>query len=106
ELATWTQAAQLATAGMEVGAHTLSHPFLDRLASAEQIREIAGSVQLIAERLGVRVEGLAYPGGAFNPDSVGAAQGCGLRYAVTTLAGDNGPRSLRFELQRGGVGAG
>src|SRR5262249_10011234 len=59
ELATWEQARALADAGMEIGAHTLTHPFLDRLDAAEQSREIGGSVRVIAERLGVAVVGLA-----------------------------------------------
>jgi peptidoglycan/xylan/chitin deacetylase (PgdA/CDA1 family) len=91
---------------MEVGAHTLTHPFLDRLGEAEQRHEIGGSVQRIEERLGIEVAGLAYPGGAFDPHSVAAASASGLRYAVTTLAGDNDSSSPRFELKRRGFDEG
>lgn len=106
ELATWDQARALVESRMELGAHTLTHPFLDRLDKAEQWREIGASVGLIEAHLGVRVEGLAYPGGAFNAESVEAANGCGLRHAVTTVAGDNAKHSPRFELKRRGFDEG
>jgi peptidoglycan/xylan/chitin deacetylase (PgdA/CDA1 family) len=91
---------------MEVGAHTLSHPYLDRLEAREQLREIGGSVDLVKERLGVRVSGLAFPGGAFDEHSVRVARACGLRYAVTTEAGDNVSETPPFELRRRGFDEG
>ena len=106
ELATWAQAARLPAAGMEVGAHTLSHPYLDRLDAATQIHEITGSMRLIEERLGIRAMGLAYPGGAYDAHSIAAVNECGLRHAVTTRAGDNDPRSPAFELRRRGFDEG
>jgi len=106
ELATWEQADRLVAAGMEVGAHTLTHPFLDRLDPAEQSREIGGSVARIAERLGVRPDGIAYPGGAFDAGSIAAARAAGLHYAVTTRAGVNRSGAPRFELRRRGFDEG
>src|SRR5262249_24764639 len=90
----------------EIGAHTLTHPFLDRLDAAEQSREIGGSVRVIAERLGVAVVGLAYPGGAFDAASITAARGARLAYAVTTRAGSNRPGAPAFELRRRGFDEG
>jgi peptidoglycan/xylan/chitin deacetylase (PgdA/CDA1 family) len=106
ELATWEAAARLAAAGMEIGAHTLTHPFLDRLAPEAQQQEIAGSVEGIARRLGVRPIGIAYPGGAYDAASVEASRRAGLGYAVTTRAGDNGADASRFELGRRGFDEG
>ena len=106
ELATWDQAARLGKAGMEVGAHTLSHPLLDRLDPREQAREIGGSVERIAERLGVRPIGIAYPGGAYDAASIAASRAAGLEYAATTRAGDNRSDTGRFELKRRGFDEG
>ena len=106
ELATWDQAAQLAEAGMEVGAHTLSHPFLDQLDADAQAREIGGSVERIAARLGIQCRGIAYPGGAYDAGSIRAARDAGLAYAVTTRAGDNAAEAPRFELNRRGFDEG
>ena|GEM_PF-3463638 len=106
ELATWKEAARLPAAGMEIGAHTLSHPYLDRLDAATQRREIQGSVRLIEERLGIRITGLAYPGGAYDASSLEVVREGGLRHAVTTRAGDNDRGSSAFELRRRGFDEG
>lgn len=105
-LATWNEAARLAEAGMEVGAHTLNHPFLSLHAPARQREEIAGSIELIARRLGVRAAGLAYPGGDHDADTLEAAAACGLGHAVTTRAGDNGTERPRLALRRRGLSDG
>jgi peptidoglycan/xylan/chitin deacetylase (PgdA/CDA1 family) len=106
ELATWSEAERLAEAGMEVGAHTLAHPYLDRLPASAQAAEIAGSVERIAARLGVRPVGLAFPGGAYDAASIEACRRAGLSYAVTTRAGDNHALTPRFELSRRGFDEG
>jgi len=102
ELADWERARELVAAGMEVGAHTLTHPHLSLLAPAEQAAEIAGSRARIEARLGVPVRGLAYPGGDHDACTVAAARAAGLGYAVTTRAGEARPADDRFRLPRRG----
>jgi peptidoglycan/xylan/chitin deacetylase (PgdA/CDA1 family) len=106
ELATWDDLAVLKERAMEVGAHTLGHPFLDLMAADDQRREIAGSVALIEARLGVRPAGVAFPGGGYDDASIDAARAAGLAYAVTTRAGDNRRVTPRFELRRRGLSEG
>jgi peptidoglycan/xylan/chitin deacetylase (PgdA/CDA1 family) len=106
ELATWATCRELQEHGMEVGAHTLTHPFLSLLPAETQREEIAGSVELIALRLGVRCGGLAYPGGDHDATTIEAASAAGLAYAVTTRAGDNDPHSPRHALRRRGLSEG
>jgi peptidoglycan/xylan/chitin deacetylase (PgdA/CDA1 family) len=106
ELATWPEAARLAEAGMEVGAHTLTHPFLSLLPPAGQRAEIAGSIETIERRLGVRPRGLAYPGGDHDDVTVEVAGSLGLSHAVTTRRGDNGPATPRLRLSRRGLSEG
>ena len=106
ELATWDELAGLAPRGMEVGAHTLSHPFLARLSAERQDAEIGGSVDLIERRLGIRPAGLAYPGGDYDAASVAACRRHGLGYSVTTRRGDARPESAPFELPRRGLSEG
>ncbi len=106
ELATWDAAAALVRSGMEVGAHTLTHPHLTTLTPDAQAREIGGSVELIERRLGVRPTGLAYPGGDHDARSVEVTRGCGLVYAVTTRSGINTPPASRYELLRRGLSDG
>jgi len=106
ELATWAEAEALRDAGMEVGAHTLTHPFLSLLGPEAQRREVEGSITLIERRLGVRPRGLAYPAGDHDDDSVAAAGSAGLAYAVTTRAGDVRPGTFRLALPRRGLSDG
>lgn len=106
ELATWATCRELLEHRMEVGAHTLTHPFLSLLPAHAQREEIAGSVELIAQRLGVRCAGLAYPGGDHDATTIETASASGLAYAVSTRAGDNGPRSGRYALRRRGLSEG
>jgi peptidoglycan/xylan/chitin deacetylase (PgdA/CDA1 family) len=106
ELATWDLAQALARAGMEIGAHTLAHPALSLLDPDQQRREIEGSVEHIERRVGVRPRGLAYPGGDYDRTTANIVAAAGLEHAVTTRAGDNGPRASAFELKRRGLSEG
>jgi peptidoglycan/xylan/chitin deacetylase (PgdA/CDA1 family) len=106
ELATWEECAELRAAGMELGAHTLTHPFLSTLTAAEQEAEIGGSFALIERRLGARPRGLAYPGGDHDAASVAAARRAGADWAVTTHAGENRPGAPPHGLLRRGLSEG
>jgi peptidoglycan/xylan/chitin deacetylase (PgdA/CDA1 family) len=103
ELATWAEVRRLVEAGMEVGAHTLTHPFLSLLEPADQQREITGGLELIHQRLGVAATGLAYPGGDHDIRTIAIARGAGLEHAVTTRSGDNRRDAPRLELARRGL---
>jgi peptidoglycan/xylan/chitin deacetylase (PgdA/CDA1 family) len=91
---------------MEVGAHTLTHPFLSTLSAAKQAVEIGGSFDLVARRLGMRPRGLAYPGGDHDAASIAAAHAAGAAWAVTTRAGENRAGAPMFELLRRGLSEG
>lgn len=83
---TWDQVTALAAAGMEIGAHTVSHPDLRGLSGTALLHEIAGSGHVLADRLGLTVTVFAYPAGAYNAD-VAAAVREHYTAAVTTLPG-------------------
>src|SRR5262249_33362711 len=99
----WEGARQLARAGMELGAHTLSHPHLSLLEPEVQRREIERSRWLIEERTQAKVTSLAYPGGDHSDATVAAAQSAGLASAVTTRGGDNRSGDDPFRLRRRGL---
>jgi peptidoglycan/xylan/chitin deacetylase (PgdA/CDA1 family) len=105
-LATWNEARAFLAGGIEIGAHTLSHPFLSRLSPERQDGEIGGSVDRIERHLGVRPLGFAYPGGDYDAASIAACSRHGLRYAVTTKRGDVTRASAAFELSRRGLSEG
>ncbi|MDH3658927.1 MAG: polysaccharide deacetylase family protein [Alphaproteobacteria bacterium] len=60
---TWKDVRELSEAGIECGAHTVSHPELDTLDRASARLEISDSKKLIEEKTGLQVRSFAYPHG-------------------------------------------
>ncbi len=58
---TWDQIARMQAAGMEIGAHTVHHPFLSKLSPLHALVEIAGSRVDILTHLGKLPDFFAYP---------------------------------------------
>lgn len=98
------QVRQLAQAGMDVGAHTVSHPILLTLSKGEAIAEIAGSKRALEDIIGRPVHTFAYPNGRIGHDytvrdrDLVAAQG--FDFAVSTNPGVVMPGSDVFQLPR------
>lgn len=85
----WSQVRELLATGIEIGAHTYSHPNLTRLGTAEAASELRRSKELIEDRLGVRVDLLAYPFGKprrhFDHTTITLAREAGYTYAAAVL---------------------
>jgi peptidoglycan/xylan/chitin deacetylase (PgdA/CDA1 family) len=64
-LLSWSELAQMATAGFEIGAHSVTHPILPQIPQAEAEREIMESKATIEQKLGRPVSTFAYPFGIF-----------------------------------------
>jgi peptidoglycan/xylan/chitin deacetylase (PgdA/CDA1 family) len=98
------QVRTLADAGMEIAAHTHSHPILARLQPDEARDEIASNKALLEQVTGVPVTSFAYPNGRLGQDYTDVhprlVEGLGFRCAVTTMAGTAGDLGRRFELPR------
>jgi peptidoglycan/xylan/chitin deacetylase (PgdA/CDA1 family) len=60
---TWQQASELASAGIEIGSHTHTHPDLSRCTPAELERQISISRAEIEDHIGRPVTTFAYPYG-------------------------------------------
>jgi peptidoglycan/xylan/chitin deacetylase (PgdA/CDA1 family) len=59
----WGQLAELSSAGVEIAAHSHSHPQLDQISEPSLRAELVGSRRLLEDRLGQPVCSLAYPFG-------------------------------------------
>jgi O-antigen biosynthesis protein len=92
---------ELAAAGWELGAHTMTHPDLSVLDYEACRREIEDSKTALEEIGGVPVETFAYPFGFYGPAAIAATRDSGLLAAVTTGSGSWAP----YELTRAMIGA-
>lgn len=70
---------EIAARGQEIGSHGYFHRDHDKLSYAENLQEIKSSVDYIAAASGVTVSLFAPPSGAYNDDTVKAAQSLGLK---------------------------
>ena len=77
----WSQVAEAAGAGMEVGAHSWRHPQLDQLPGAVLREELYASKAQLEDRLGRPVPGLAYPFGYSSARVRRVAREAGHQYA-------------------------
>jgi peptidoglycan/xylan/chitin deacetylase (PgdA/CDA1 family) len=92
---------ELADAGWELGAHTMTHPDLAALSYERCRQEIAESIARLEEISARPVKTLAYPSGRYGQAAIDAARDCGLSAAVTTGSGSWAP----FELTRAMIGS-
>jgi peptidoglycan/xylan/chitin deacetylase (PgdA/CDA1 family) len=90
------QVRSLARAGMQIGAHTASHPILARLPDAQAREEIARGKADLEALLGAPVTLFAYPNGRPGRDyiarDVQTVRELGFMVAVSTSPGAAGPR--------------
>jgi peptidoglycan/xylan/chitin deacetylase (PgdA/CDA1 family) len=92
---------ELAGAGWELGAHTMTHADLSTLDYEACLREIEDS-RIELERIGgVKVETFAYPFGRYGPEALAAARDAAVIAAVTTGSGSWDP----YEMTRAMIGA-
>jgi len=101
-------AAQLRTwsdAGMEVGAHTCTHPYLTQCDDTQLVHEIAGSKASLEQVIDKPISQFCYPYGDVNTRVANATRQAGFTAATTTQRGrankDNDPMLLpRIKITR------
>jgi len=65
---TWAQLREMVAAGMEIGSHSLTHPFVNTLVRAGIEREFGESKRILESRLGLPVRTASLPRGWEPPD--------------------------------------
>jgi peptidoglycan/xylan/chitin deacetylase (PgdA/CDA1 family) len=83
----WTQMAEMSRDGVEIGAHTVSHPLLVYEDDATMKRELEESKRSIEERLRKPVRAFAYPNGDWDERVRKGVVRAGYRCAFTTRPG-------------------
>jgi peptidoglycan/xylan/chitin deacetylase (PgdA/CDA1 family) len=99
-LMSWEELDTIAAAGIEIGAHTISHPRLSGLTDTAAIaHEIAYSRRVLQQRYGQPIATFAYPYGDYDARVTKATEEAGFMLAVTVEPQSAGP----FALGRLGV---
>lgn len=85
----WDALCQLAREGVTLGAHTRTHPLVNRISVEEARIEATGSRDDLARALGSALPVFAYPSGGFDQDVVEGLRQDGFELAFTTVRGLN-----------------
>jgi peptidoglycan/xylan/chitin deacetylase (PgdA/CDA1 family) len=81
----WDKLAAMQRSGLiTVGSHTRTHALLPNEGPSRVRDEIAGSREVLEQRLGAPVRHFAYPAGAFDATVIDAVKGADYRFAYTT----------------------
>ncbi len=103
----WDEVRSLADGGIDFGSHTITHPVLSRIATAEELEcEIAGSRARLEAELRRPVVHFCYPNGKaadFDARVMGTVERCGYQTAVTAIPERNASGISRYALRRIGV---
>ncbi len=79
---TWDQLRGMQQAGMTIGSHTITHPFMTRITDPKQMREeTVGSREALEKHLGTPVQFFAYPFGVVSKAATAAVEAAGYRAA-------------------------
>ena len=107
DLMSWSEVEELSRAGIEIGAHTVTHPRMSRLSNADVEEELSRCRAAIEDRTGRRVGSFAYPYGESTPEVRAAVRrqfqwACGTRLAYLTPESDavDLPRIDMYYLQK------
>jgi peptidoglycan/xylan/chitin deacetylase (PgdA/CDA1 family) len=103
----WDELAEIAGAGMDIGSHALSHPYLtsrdnmdDQQYHAWLEKELVQSKRTLEEKLQIRVNALAYPFGLYNREVEAAAIKAGYKEMFSINMGLNRLRENPYRLKR------
>jgi peptidoglycan/xylan/chitin deacetylase (PgdA/CDA1 family) len=108
---TWEDVRKLRGMGMEVGAHSVTHPVLATLSPERQAEEVTGSVERLRAELDENVDLFAYPVGAkvsFDERTRAIMAESGIRRAFSFYGGvnDRSGGHDQFDIARAGVFSG
>lgn len=98
---TWEQVREMASAGVEIGSHAVTHRKMSRLDTASMEREAVNSRRRIEEKTGRPVRAFAYPignAGSFSPPTEEVLRRAGYTCAYINRMGNS--RGRPFQIPR------
>jgi peptidoglycan/xylan/chitin deacetylase (PgdA/CDA1 family) len=101
----WNSLRKLSRDGLTLGAHTRTHPLLNRITLAEAKEEVIGSFEDLKREIGFALPIFAYPSGELSNDVVSLLAREGFSLAFTTKRGINMINHMHpLRIQRINVG--
>lgn len=101
----WDSLRKLSQEGLTLGAHTRTHPLLNRISLDEARKEAIGSFEDLKREIGFALPIFAYPSGELSNDVVGMLEREGFSLAFTTKRGINNINHMNpLRVQRINVG--
>ncbi len=90
----------LASCGIKIGSHSMSHQSLPDLGEAALVEEVAASKKLLEELVGTDIPHFAYPYGRFTNRTKEVIAASGYEAACSTQSGFNNKGTDLFQLRR------
>lgn len=101
----WEALRRLAQEGVALGAHTQTHPLMNRISATEAVAEAFASLRDLEREIGSVLPIFAYPNGSFNQEVVRQLKDGGMALAFTTGAGRNNLDKVDWlRLRRNNIG--
>jgi len=100
EMLAWSRLRELHAEGVELGAHSHSHPQLDTLSTSRARDELSLSRRLLEDAVGMEVKTFAYPNGYSSPRVRTLVREAGYRAACGVKNTLSSERDDRFALAR------
>lgn len=97
---TWEQLREMEQYGITAGSHTLDHVYLPGASQAVGRHQIVESKRLMEQKLGHRVDYVAYPSGGFSEEIKNIVRDAGYRAACTTNRGRHVLNDDLYEIKR------
>jgi peptidoglycan/xylan/chitin deacetylase (PgdA/CDA1 family) len=96
-----TELIELGQSGLiEIGAHTVTHPFLAELSSINQRTEIQQSKKYLEDVLMRPISSFSYPNGSYTEETISIVKELGFHCACSSLVGNVFSRDNQFLLRR------
>lgn len=97
---TWSQVIEMNKAGMEIGGHSRTHPYLTKIVDNKLLdKEIREPKEIIEQRLGHKIDTFAYPFGFYNARVVAAVERAGYLTARNVFKGVWQDMPHRYEIR-------
>lgn len=101
----WDSLRRLSNEGVTLGAHTQTHPLMNRISIQEARSEVNGCLNDLQREIGITSKVFAYPDGQYTPEVIQVVKDAGFVMAFTTQPGINDLNHPElFLLRRNNIG--